>query len=167
MAPISSTKTSTTWSVEYETIRRQKLFQTPPKDRSAYPALQTAIEPHIQSFNAILEEGGLMSEALKEIGTQIFLDGDATLPAKDQPPRNRLHVRIQEVFVDRPELPASNKFAIKTRNITPAECRERHATYRGRLRARLIYKVNDGEWTETLRELGQIPILLKVRRCES
>src|ERR1700760_4214421 len=99
MAPASSTKTSTTWSVEYETIRRPKLFQTPPQDRTAYPALQAAIAPHVQSFNAILEEGGLMNEALKEIGTQIFLDGDATLPATDQPPRNRLYVRIQEVFV--------------------------------------------------------------------
>lgn len=105
-----------------------------------------------------------MDEALKDMGTQVFLDGDASLPADDQPPRNRLHVRIKDIFIDKPELPASNKFAIKTRNIMPAECRERHATYRGKLRARLQYKVNDGEWSESLRELGQVPILLRVRR---
>ncbi|KAF2876790.1 hypothetical protein BDV95DRAFT_237128 [Massariosphaeria phaeospora] len=171
MAPAASTSTSTSttarpaWSTEFNTARRQRLFQNPPKDTTAYPALAAAVEPHIDSFNAIFARGGLLKQAIKDIGTKIFLDGDPSAQPGDVGPRNHLYVRIQDVFLDRSLLPQANKYAIKTRAILPAECRERHATYRGKLSARIEYKVNSGDWQETVRDLGYMPIMLRSNRC--
>lgn len=162
MAPSHSkrkAKTETAWGSQYDTVRRHKLFQNPPTDHTAYPALAAAIEPHIHSFNAIFEKNGILENGLKDIGVKTFLDGDNTTVG----PRNRLSVRVRDVYLEKPVLPASNKFALgSSRNILPSECRERHATYRGKLRARLEWRVNGGEWKESVRELGQLPIMLRV-----
>jgi DNA-directed RNA polymerase I subunit RPA2 len=157
MAPSA---TSTEWSTAFSTTRRQKLFQAPPKDKTAYPALAAAVDPHLESFNAIFGKGGQLEQGIKDIGTKIFVDGDPY--AQDIGDRNRLYVRIQEVFLDRAMLPPTNKHALKNRTILPAECRERHATYRGKLRARIEYKVNNGDWQELVRDLGYVPIMLRV-----
>jgi DNA-directed RNA polymerase I subunit RPA2 len=157
------------WSVEFDTLRREKLFRHPPKDRSAYPALAAALQPHINSFNALFENIKILEEGLKDIGTKIFLDGEnessGQAPAPQQAPkRNRLSVRITELFLEKAILPPTNKFNTRNRNIYPAECRERHATYRGKLRARLEYRVNNGVWKESVRELGQVPLMVRVSR---
>lgn len=76
-------------------------------------------------------------------------------------------MRIQDVFLDKAVLPPSNKVALKNRNILPAECRERHATYRGKLRARLEYRVNGEDWQEEVCDLGQVPIMLRVRLTQT
>lgn len=164
--------TKTQWTADFDTVRREKLFRNPPKDHTAYPALVAAVQPHIESFNALLDNTKLLEAALRDIGTKVFLDGapenpeqkaervkQGTAPER----RNRLSVRIREVFLEKAVLPASNKFSTRNREIFPAECRERHATYRGRLRAKVEYRVNNGDWKETVRELGQVPIMLKVR----
>src|SRR5262249_38358810 len=98
MAPTSSRQpTTTTWSVEYETARRQRLLRNPPRDHTAYPSLAAAIEPHVHSFNAVFEQGGLLEKAIQDIGTKVFLDGDSYSTSQDTP-RNRLSVRIKEAF---------------------------------------------------------------------
>ncbi|KAF2495544.1 beta and beta-prime subunits of DNA dependent RNA-polymerase [Lophium mytilinum] len=160
MAP---SRTSQKWGTDFDTVRRQKLFQNPPTDRTAYPALVEAIKPHIQSFNTILERGGILDHAIKDIGTKVFLDGDPYLA--DGQPRNKLSVRIRDVFIEKPLLPPTNKFALKERRIMPAEARERHGTYRGRMSVRLEYKINNDPWRDTVREMGQVPIMLKSNRC--
>jgi DNA-directed RNA polymerase I subunit RPA2 len=168
MAP---TATKTNWSVQYDTLRRENLFRNPPKDHTAYPALAAAIRPHVDSFNALLGESKILDAALQDIGTKIFLDGRPESPeqkrarreAGGRPPRrNRLSLRITELFLEKAVLPSSNKFSTRNREIFPAECRERHATYRGKFRARLQYRINNGEWKESVRELGQVPIMLRV-----
>ncbi|KAE9973647.1 DNA-directed RNA polymerase I subunit RPA2 [Venturia inaequalis] len=158
-------KTNTKWSTEFETVRRQNLFTNPPTDRSAYPLLQATIEPHIKSFNAIWEPNGLLEHAIRDIGTKVYLDGNPNAVSEDAPARNRLSVRIREVFLQKALLPPSNKFKVTNRNILPSECRERHATYRGKLMARLDYRVNGSDWKELTRELGQMPIMLRSNRC--
>lgn len=160
MAPVP---TSTKWSTDFDTARRQKLFQNPPKDRTAYPTLAAAVDPHIHSFNQIFAKGGHIEEAIKEIGTKVFLDGNPYAQPEDVGRRNRLSVKIMDVFLDKSVLPSTNKVSISNRNILPAECRERHVSYRGKLRARLHYRINNGDWVEAVRELGQVPIMLKVR----
>jgi DNA-directed RNA polymerase I subunit RPA2 len=154
--------TKTSWSHEFETLRREDLFRNPPKDHSAYPALLAAVKPHIGSFNAVLEKDGLIAQAVRDIGTKIFLDGDERGPPAT---RNKLSISIKEVFVEKSQLPASNKFSTKNREILPAECRERHVTYRGKLSARLEYRINNGDPKEFIRELGQLPLMLKVSRA--
>ncbi|KAH8172068.1 RNA polymerase rpb2, domain 6 domain-containing protein [Sarocladium implicatum] len=161
MAPSA---TDTNWSHEFDTLRREKLFRNPPKDHTAYPALQAAVEPHTESFNCLFRSDGkpgLIEHALIDIGTKTFLDGDDKIPTSD---RNRLDIRIKEVHLYKPQLPPSNKLA-KNREIYPAECRERHASYKGRMAATLEFSVNGGETKEFVRELGQVPVMLKSNRC--
>ena len=161
MAPAASKKggTNTKWSSEFDTLRREDLFRNPPKDHSAYPALKSAIEPHINSFNAVFEKDGLLAQSLKDIGTKTFLDGDdRTGPAG----KNKLSIKIKEVFVEKSQLPASNKHSTRNREIYPAECRERHVTYRGKMSVRLEYRVNGGDPVEFIRDLGSMPLMLKV-----
>ncbi|EZF72770.1 hypothetical protein H105_05053 [Trichophyton soudanense CBS 452.61] len=167
-------KSDAEWSVEYDTLRRERLFRHPPKDRTAYPALAAAIRPHIDSFNALFEDTKVLEAALKDIGIKSFIDGSSETPeekasrredGRRAPKRNKLSVRITELFLEKAVLPASNKYSTRNREIYPAECRERHATYRGKLRARLEYRINNGEWKESVRELGQVPIMIRSNRC--
>ncbi|KAL9009679.1 MAG: hypothetical protein Q9173_005315 [Seirophora scorigena] len=166
--------TASPWSAEFDTVRREKLFRKPPRDRTAYPALVDAIQPHVQSFNALFGDTQLLAAGIKDIGTKVFLDGrpESTLQNAHREdttplphPRNRLSVRIRGVFLEKAVLPPTNKYSTTNREIFPAECRERHATYRGKLRIRLEYKVNSEEWQESVREMGQIPIMLRTNRC--
>ncbi|MCJ1369726.1 DNA-directed RNA polymerase I subunit RPA2 [Loxospora ochrophaea] len=161
--------TDTRWTAEFDTLRREQLFRNPPRDHTPYPALSDAIRPHTDSFNALFDNNGLLDAALKDIGTKVFLDGgqeSSRWPSQpSQDTRNRLHVRIKDLFLEKAVLPPTNKFSTKNREIYPAECRERHATYRGKLRARVQYKVNNGSWVEQIRELGQLPIMLRTNRC--
>lgn len=151
------------WTNEYNTLKRQNLFSNPPKDETAYPTLAQAVAPHIDSFNTIFSKGGQLEEGLKDIGIKVFLDGNPYgNPDEETGARNRLSVRIADVFLDKSVLPPTNKVALKNRNIYPAEARERHATYRGKLRARLEYKVNNGDFREEVVDLGAIPLMLRV-----
>ncbi|KAK2600141.1 DNA-directed RNA polymerase I subunit RPA2 [Conoideocrella luteorostrata] len=161
MAPSA---TNTNWDHEFDTLRRQDLFRNPPKDRSAYPALQLAVNPHIEAFNGIIRadgKKGLLDHALIDIGTKTFLDGDERAGPDG---KNILNIRIKDVSLQKPQVPPSNKMA-RNREILPAECRERHATYRGKLSATFEYSINGGEPVEFVRELGQVPIMIKSNRC--
>ena len=159
------------WSVEYDTVRREKLFRNPPEDVTAYPRLIQAVRPHIESFNAIFGDGKLLDAGLKDIGTRTFLQSETGQTAsgdeEGSTPRgkDRLHLMVKSVHLEPPELPATNKFSTRNRLIYPSECRERHATYRGRLRARLQVRVNNEGWQETVQDLGGLPIMLRSNRC--
>ena len=147
--------TDTTWDHEFNVLRRQELFRNPPTDHSAYPALQLAVDPHIESFNALFPEDGrkgLIDHGLAEIGTKTYLDAQ----------KNRLTLRCKNMMLQKSQVPPNNKFA-KNREIFPSECRERHVTYRGKLMATFEYQVNSGEPVEFVRELGQLPLMVKVR----
>lgn len=62
-------------SVAFNTLERENLFRNPPKDKSAYPALLAAVQPHIDSFNAITVDGGLLDLAREDIGIKSVFDG--------------------------------------------------------------------------------------------
>ncbi|KAH6689206.1 DNA-directed RNA polymerase I subunit RPA2 [Plectosphaerella plurivora] len=161
MAP-SATRTE--WDHEYNTLRREDLFRNPPKDHTAYPALQEAVNPHIESFNALFRTDGepsLLDHGIVDIGTKTYTDfNDAAEPGK----KNFLSIRYKGVSLQKSQLPPSNKFA-KNRDIYPAECRERHVTYRGKLSATFEYSVNGGDFREFTRDMGQMPIMVKSNRC--
>lgn len=150
------------WSTQFDTLRRQDLFKNPPADTTAYPTLAGAIAPHIESFNGIFADKGQLYHALRDIGTKTFYDGNPREQDYADTRHNRLQVRVREVFLDKSTLPPSNKVDTK-REIYPVECRERHVTYRGRFRGRFEWRINDGEWKESVREFGALPIMLRVR----
>ncbi|CZR68875.1 DNA-directed RNA polymerase I polypeptide 2 [Phialocephala subalpina] len=162
MPPAASSPTSTTWTHEFDTIRRENLFRNPPKDHSAYPALKAAIAPHVESFNALFGKDGLIAQGLLDIGTKTYLDGDDRAgPAG----KNQMTIKIKDVFVEKSMLPPTNKFSTRNREILPAECRERHVTYRGKMSARFEYRINNGDPVEFIRDLGQLPLMLMSNRC--
>ncbi|KXT02325.1 hypothetical protein AC578_201 [Pseudocercospora eumusae] len=161
MPPPAKRARGDAWSTEYDTLKREALFRNPPK-KSAYPQLQAAIKPHVDSFNAIFADNGQLVHGLKDIGTKTFLDGNG-LEAGVR--RNRLQVRVKDVFLERSQLPSSNKVETTKREILPVERRESHKSYRGRFRGRLEYRVNDGPWKETVRDFGELPIMLRSNRC--
>ncbi|MCJ1328082.1 DNA-directed RNA polymerase I subunit RPA2 [Thelotrema lepadinum] len=168
----SATQTNTQWGVEFDTVRREKLFRSPPKDRSAFPRLQEAIRPHVESFNAIFENQKLIDAAVQDIGARTFLEpvpetqaGKVVNNGVGQRRSNRLRIKITEVTLEPPKIPDSNKFSLHNRSIWPSECRERHATYRGRLRAKLAFRINNGDWKIVQRDFGALPIMLRSNRC--
>ncbi|KAK7755291.1 DNA-directed RNA polymerase I subunit RPA2 [Diatrype stigma] len=161
MAPRPS-PTSTTWDHEYNTLRRENLFRNPPKDHSAYPLLQNAVNPHIESFDALFKPNGLIAHGLADIGTRLFLDGDERTPPNR---RNKVAIRCKGVQLQKSQLPPTNKFVTKNREILPAECRERHVSYRGKLSATFEYRINGGDAVEFTREIGQLPIMVKSNHC--
>jgi len=57
-----------------DTIKKNRLFRNPPDKASAFPALQEAVRPHIDSWNAMTEEGGLLDLAMKDIGEKTVFD---------------------------------------------------------------------------------------------
>ncbi|KAI0164960.1 hypothetical protein GGR57DRAFT_451240 [Xylariaceae sp. FL1272] len=160
--PTASGATNTSWDHQYNTVRRENLFRNPPTDHSAYPLLQQAVNPHIESFDALFTPGGLIDRGLEDIGSKLFLDGDDKTPPQS---RNKLAIKCTSVHLQKSLLPASNKFAVKNREILPAECRERHVSYRGKLSATFEYRINNGEAKEFTRELGQLPIMVKSDYC--
>ncbi|KAK4955171.1 hypothetical protein LTR10_007366 [Elasticomyces elasticus] len=167
MAPSKATKPAQKrWTTDYDTLQRHKLFREPPSNKTAYPSLAEAIKPHVDSFNTIFAPNGQLQHALKEIGSRAFLDGEPSGldPSLEPRRRNRLEVKVKEVFLEKSRVPPANKLD-GNRDILPVECRERHVTYRGRFQGRLAYRINNGDWKETVREFGFIPIMLRSNRC--
>jgi DNA-directed RNA polymerase I subunit RPA2 len=159
----TTTQTKTSWSVEYDTLRRDKLFNNPPKDQSAFPLLQAAIKPHVESFNAIFGETNLIGKSLEDIGIHTVTDGDPRDTSRATA-RNKLQLRVTDVSLQPPQLPDTNKYATR-REIYPSECRERHTSYRGTMKAMLEYRINNGEWLRSTRTFGQVPIMVRSNRC--
>ena len=161
--PSATTQTDTNWSVDYDTLRRNKLFKNPPNDRSAFPLLQAAVKPHVESFNAVFADDGLLNRALEDIGTHTVVDGDPRDTSRATP-RNKLQLRVTKVSFEPAKLPDSNRYSTK-REIYPSECRERHITYRGVCKGVLEYRINNGEWLNSTRTFGQVPIMVRSNKC--
>ena len=163
--PSATTQTDISWSVEYDTLRRNKLYKNPPRDRSAFPLLQAAVKPHVESFNAIFDDNddNLINKALADIGTHTVVDGDPK-DASRATSRNTLQLRVSSVSLEPAKLPDANRYSVK-REIYPAECRERHSTYRGLCKGVLEYRINNGEWSKSTRTFGQLPLMVRSNRC--
>lgn len=62
-------------SGKFQTLKRERLFRNPPTDKSAFPALEAAVRPHVDSFNALTVDGGLLDLAARDIGERSVFDG--------------------------------------------------------------------------------------------
>ena len=146
---------------DFRTLEREKRFQNPPKDESAYPLLKDAVAPHVGSFNALTEgpDGGLLNLAVKDIGTKTIFDSNDS-----ERLGNKLRIRVESLQLAKPAVPNNDKISINRRTF-PAECRERMSTYRSRLMLKVAWSVNDGDEVSEIREAGQVPIMLKTNRC--
>lgn len=98
----------------------------------------------------MLEDGLL--EGLKE-SQPVYL----ALPNND-----KIALWFEDVSICQPTVPTGT-IGVKNYKIYPIECRQRRATYKGKIIVRLGWSIN-GRQQETLeKDLGEIPIMLKVR----
>ncbi len=67
----------------------------------------------------------------------------------------------QEASIGYPTVPVSNHYA-KSVQIFPAECRQRAATYRGKLSLTVKWMVDGSPAGSSVRFPGQVPIMVKV-----
>lgn len=68
---------------------------------------------------------------------------------------------IEDVTIHPPTLPVGT-IGVKTQKIYPSECRQRGATYRGKLTAKIGWSINGRQQESILKDLGEIPIMIKV-----
>ncbi|KAK2584036.1 hypothetical protein KPH14_006488 [Odynerus spinipes] len=125
-------------------------FGIPPDTQN--PLLQNLGLPHIESFNYMLEDG--LSEAIKDI-IPVYVqlaNGDKVV------------LWIDDVSIYQPLVP-SGSVGVKNHKIYPTECRQRGATYKGKVVIKIGWSIN-GTCQEILeKDLGDIPIMVKSNKC--
>nr|ALK02060.1 RNA polymerase I second largest subunit [Wickerhamiella domercqiae] len=150
--------------VGFHTLDREARWRAPPESESPFKLLHDSVRPHVDSFDAMLEgprgKPGLLEIGVREIGPKVVFD----TPDGELPLGNKLTYWIDGVSIARPTVPDTDKLSTDRRT-WPAECRERLSSYKGRLSVRLGFQVNDGPVTYEDRDCGQLPIMLRSRRC--
>ncbi|XP_063972531.1 DNA-directed RNA polymerase I subunit RPA2 isoform X2 [Diachasmimorpha longicaudata] len=116
------------------------------------PLLARLGEPHLDSFNYMLQQG--LSDSLKDIiPVHILLANN-----------DKVLLWIKDASIYQPAIPTTTVGA-KSHKIFPTECRQRAATYKGKLMIKLGWSIN-GQQQESLdKELGDIPIMVRSQCC--
>ncbi|KAK5641755.1 hypothetical protein RI129_010302 [Pyrocoelia pectoralis] len=114
--------------------------------------LQQLGAPHVSSFNYMVNKG--LNDAVSELFPVEF-----TIPSGE-----RISLRIEDVSLNHPTVPLG-VVGVKTQQIFPAECRQRNATYSGKLNGKVSWSVNDGPRLYINQDFGNIPIMVKSNRC--
>lgn len=71
---------------------------------------------------------------------------------------------ITQLSMNRPAVPHT-AIGVRQKKMFPTECRQRQATYKGMIVARLEWTVNGQPMPGIDREMGEIPIMLKSDAC--
>ena len=77
LAPVTASGSSKDKST-FHTLDRERQFRHPPTDKSDVPALDELVRPHIDSFNALIEDStgkGLLQMGVEDIGEKSVFDG--------------------------------------------------------------------------------------------
>ncbi|CAB0043496.1 unnamed protein product [Trichogramma brassicae] len=116
------------------------------------PLLQHLGTPHVDSFNYAVEDG--LVEAVKTMQPVFY-----TLPNG-----TKLEFKYESVTIDSPTVPPGT-VGVKNHRVYPTECRQRAATYKGRINTRISWSMN-GKYIETIDKcIGEVPIMVKSDRC--
>ena len=159
-------------TAHFRTLERENRFINPPKDKTAFPLLKDAIEPHVGSFNALTEgpDGGLLNLGIKDIGEKVIFDGKLGTASPDEQGvngylGNKLSISVEHVSVSKP-MSNDGVLGAVERPVFPSEARQRLSSYKGKLLLKLKWSVNDGEEVITdVRDCGGLPIMLQSNRC--
>ena len=82
--PLSPSSASTSRHPDtstFHTLTRERAFRHPPTTSSDIPALDQLVAPHIESFDALIEDGagkGLLQIAVEDLGERAVFDGKST-----------------------------------------------------------------------------------------
>lgn len=116
---------------------------------SCFQLLQELGAPHISSFNYMLNEG--LRKAVEDLNPVEFELG-----------LDVLRFEITNANIDNPYVP-SGTVLVKDQRIFPSECRQRAATYKGKLTVEVKWLLNGKEQQSFIKDLGEIPIMIKVK----
>ncbi|KAJ8668817.1 hypothetical protein QAD02_000076 [Eretmocerus hayati] len=116
------------------------------------PLLQVLGAPHVDSFNYMIKDG--LTEALKTL-----LPVYVVLASGD-----RIELRIEDVSIHHPSVPTGT-LGVKNHKIYPTECRQRAATYKGKINVKIGWSINGRRQESLEKNLGEIPIMVKSNRC--
>ena|SRR5271170_575403 len=100
----------------FDTLRREHSFKHPSYSKSEYPALQEAMQPHIDSFNAITSDN-LLEIAIKDIGKKTVFDHKGN---QNGGGGNRLTFWVEGVQLSRPALTSRERISLN-RRLYPSE----------------------------------------------
>ncbi|CAH0721281.1 unnamed protein product, partial [Brenthis ino] len=124
-------------------------YRKPPKTPNPY--LQCLGTPHIDSFNYMIQDG--LKAAIADL-----------IPAEfEMPSGEKVKITIDEAAFAKPSVPME-AVGVKNQKVSPTECRQRAATYKGDFKIRLSFVI-DGKTTTMDRSLGSLPIMLKSKVC--
>lgn len=98
----------------------------------------------------MLEDG--LTESLKDILPVYF-----TLANDD-----KIELWMEDATIYQPTVPAGT-IGVRNHKIYPTECRQRGATYKGKLIVRIGWSVNGRSQEHLEKDLGEIPIMVKVK----
>jgi hypothetical protein len=100
----------------FDTLRREHSFKHPSSSKSEYPALQEAVQPHIDAFNAITADN-LLEIAIKDIGKKTVFDHKGN---QNDGRGNRLTFWVEGVQLSRPALTSRERTSLN-RRLYPSE----------------------------------------------
>eukprot|EP00123_Amoebidium_parasiticum_P011568 comp20793_c0_seq1/m.27332 comp20793_c0_seq1/g.27332 ORF comp20793_c0_seq1/g.27332 comp20793_c0_seq1/m.27332 type:complete len:1123 (-) comp20793_c0_seq1:450-3818(-) len=119
--------------------------------KQLHQPMHKLIEPHIESFNFMLREG--LDKAVSDLDGHELFDSHG----------NRMKIWLASPSITKPMLPEREQHSID-RLIYPAEARERLITYKGKLRAQVMWQVNN-EIFEEYRDMAEVPLMVKSDAC--
>uniref|UniRef100_A0A182NE81 DNA-directed RNA polymerase subunit beta n=1 Tax=Anopheles dirus TaxID=7168 RepID=A0A182NE81_9DIPT len=125
-------------------------FKEIPKEQN--PILSNLGRPHIDSFNYMLDEG--IDDVIQRLDNLFF----------DLPNQNRIKLRIADITIAPPAVPASMVEAVEKR-VFPSECRQKMDTYAGMCTITLEWELDGIPQPPLTREMGRIPIMLRSKAC--
>ena len=112
----------------------------------------------------MINEGvGLLEKTIAKIPPRVIFDGTEESISKGDL-GNRLSFSIESVNLGRPTSTDKGRSGMQSR-IFPVECRERLMSYRARMTARISWSVNGLPKQYEERDMGLVPIMVKVSEC--
>ncbi|WVR09206.1 hypothetical protein IAU60_006268 [Kwoniella sp. DSM 27419] len=166
----STASSSTSAGVDkstFRTLTRERQFRHPPPDLSDVPALDELVAPHLQSFNALVEDEGhpegkgLLQLGIEDIGEKVVFD-NKPFEGENGEFGTKISYRIDRVALSRPLVPEKDKLAVE-RRIFPTEARERLTTYRSRLTVNIRWTITGPDGVsrehEEIKECGLLPVM--------
>ena len=100
----------------FQTLIREHSFQYPSTSKPEFPALQEAVQPHIDAFNAITADN-LLEAAIKDIGRKTVFDHKGP---ENGGRGNKLTFWAEEVQLSKPTLSTRERTSLN-RRIYPSE----------------------------------------------
>lgn len=113
-----------------------------------FQLLQQIGLPHIGSFNFMLDRG--LKKAVEDLNPVEFLYNS-----------NRISLSISSASLS-PCMVPTGTVGVRNTRVYPTECRQRAATYKGRLIATVNWSMNGCQEDSFEKDMGEIPIMVKV-----